>query len=891
MIKLNKAALAAVVATCVAGSAWAQTDAVWNPAIHGGDDSGYSDAANWDINTVPINNGTTFNVTIPNGNDVILDAGVLPGDTVDAFNLGDSSTFTVNPGLSYNVLGAADVGGRIDVDNSSFSAASPTSMFSGRPFLFADNSGSIAIAASSWAASYSGSQTFMWADNGATIDLSTLGNLTANETTSFTDVVTVHALNGGSIDLSNLSSASSNDVLQFLIESGGDIALPNLTTTTGVEFDIHIPSYTLLSLNTANRTDFNIRSGNTISANAMTDQAGGSVNLETNVTFNANALQQMRNTTLTAQNGATFSAPVLTDVAGSTLNLDPGFTFSTASLNNIDGAKISVAGGKVFNSVTATSMTGTYSNNSETVLRAENAGSVLNLASLTSMTLNESTSFVDTLTVHARDNGQINLSNLSSAASNDTLRFLVESGGQIDLSKLTQTTNVQFDVRTGQTLDVNALVDFNGRSIDLAANAALNATALQSMRNATLNAAGGATLNAPALSDVAGSTLNLDPGFTFTTAPLAQIDNSRIFVTGGLNFANVSDSNFVGSYANNSETILQADGAGSVIDLSSVTQATLNETTSFVDTLSIVASAGGQVLMPNVDTLSTNNRLVFHAQGQSTIDLSSLQAVGAGQYEFRVDAEGTLLLGDFTVTNDTTFNINDVTSTVVVNGSLLLDNPAAFNVATGGGLSVAENFSFAITEETAFQSDDGILTMNGSGTFGDPQFLEVGGQDLGLPGVDFGDPEDINDPFLTIGENGNFNLGKLVVGQTGQTATVVELIDAIDNGNRLSPEALYLPGFGGDGLEIFGGSTLNIESINVYAFLDGQWTHLNSLFTDGIVQISLASIVNDPEADGFIVIPEPTSLILLGIGGLAMMRRSSPCGDRRTTHRRLDGRG
>jgi len=870
MSKVNGAMIAAVVVFGAAEAGWGQTDATWDPSVNGGAGLIYSDAANWDINAVPINNGTTFNVDIPGGNGVSFDAFVT-GDTVDTFLLGAGSTFTVNPGLSYNVLGAADVGGRINVDSSSFTAASPTAMFSGRPFLFADNSGSIALGASSWNATYSSAQTIMQADNSATIDLSTLGALSADETTSFTDVLTVHALNGGSIDLSNLTSASSNDVLQFLIESGGNIALPNLTTTTRVEFDIHAPSYTLASLNTANRTDFNVRSGNTVSVNAMTDQAGGSVNLETNATFNANALQQMRNTTLTAQNGATFTAPVLTDVAGSTLTLDPGFTFTTSSLNNIDAARIFVSAGKVFDSVTATAMTGTYSNNSETVLRAENAGSVLDLSSLTSMTLNENTSFVDTLTVHARDNGQINLSNLSTAASNDTLRFLVETGGQIDLSGLNQTTNVQFDVRTGQTLDVNTLADFNGRAIDLAAHATLNATALQSMRNATLNANTGTTFNAPSLSDVTGSTLNLDGGFTFTTAPLAQVDNSRIFVSGGLNFSAVSDNNFVGSYASNSETILQADGAGSVLDLSSVTQVALNETTSFVDTLSIVASAGGTVLLPNVDTLSINDALLVHAQSQSTIDLSSLQAVGGGRYEFRVEAEGTLLLGDFTVTNDTTFNINDVTSTVVVNGSLLLDSPAAFNVATGGGLRVAENFSFAITDETAFQSDDGILTMNGSGTFGDPQFLEVGGQDLGLPGVDFGAPADVNDQFVTIGDDGNFNLGKLVVGEIGQPATVVELIDAIDNGNRASPEALYLPGLGGDGLEIFGGSSLNIESINVYAFLDGQWTHLNALFSDDIVQIPLASIISDPEADGFVVIPEPTSIGLLGLMAVTLL--------------------
>lgn len=868
---LNKAALAAALAIGVAGSAWAQTDAQWNPAINGGDGATYSDPANWDINTVPINNGTTFNVDIPDGGGVTFDAFVT-GTTVDTFALGAGSTFAVNPGLTYNVLGAATIGGRIDVDNSSFSANAATAMFAGRPLLFADSSGSIGIGAPNWSATYSGAQTIVRADNNATIALGSLGGFTANESTSFTDILTVHALNGGTIDLSGLTSATSNDVLRFLIESGGAIDLTALTTTTGVRFDTYIPSYTLPALTEAHRTDFVVRSGNTLEVNALTDRDGGSIDLETNATIQANVLQQMRNTVFTAQNGATFDAPVLTDVAGSTLNLDPGFDFVSGSLNNIDGSKLFVSAGKTFDAVSATAMTGTYSNNSETVLRAEGTGSALDLSSLTSMTLDENTSFTDTLTVHARDNGLIDLSSLSSAGSNDILRFLVESGGQIDLGSLNQTDNAQFDVRSGQTLAVNALADAGGGSVDLATGATLNATSLQALRNATLNAATGAVFNAPTLADVSGSTLNLDDGFAFTTAPLAQVDGSHLFVSGGLNFNAVSDSNFVGAYSG-SRTVLQADGAGSVLDLSSLSQIALDESTSFGDTLSIVASAGGAVLMPNVDTVSTNDGLLFHVRSQSTIDLSSLQAVGGGRYEFRVEAEGTLLLGDFTVTNDTTFNIDDATSNVVVSGSLLLDGPAEFNVATGGGLAVAGNFSFAGDDEAAFQSSSGVLTMNGSGSFGDPQYLEVGGQDLGLPGVDFGDPTDVNNPFVTIGDSGNFNLGKLVIGAGGQSPTVVELLDAIDNGNRQSTEALYLSGIGGDGLEIFGGSTLNIESIDVYAFLDGEWTHLNALFDDGVTQIPLGSIVSDPEADGFVVVPEPATLALLAMGGLLAIRR------------------
>ena len=843
-------------------------DANWTG---GGDGSTYSQIANWDTLDVPINNGTTYDVMIGGTPSVLFDAGV-GSNTVDSLSLAQGATFTVNPGLTLNVLGVSNVGGRINVNNSTFSAPSATSMFSGRPYLFADNGGNINIAAASWAATYSDSQTIMRADN-ATISLATLGSLTANDNTSYTDTLTVHAANNGMIDLSKMVSTSSNDILRFLIESGGNILFTNLTTTNKVQFDIHVPALALPALNTANSTQFIARSGNAITANAMTDQAGGSVTLETNATFNATALQQMRNTTLSAENGATFNAPALTDVAGSTLNLDPGFTFTSGVLNNIDNSRFFVSGGLAFLDVSATAMTGTYSD-SQTVIRAEGAGSSINLSSLTSLSLNDNTSYTDTLTVHARDNGVVNLAGLTSASCNDVLQFLIESGGDIPLPNLNTTSNVRFDVDvptyslpalaqasgttfdigSGSTLTANALTGHLGGSTNLQTNATFNATALQQMRNATLSAENGATFNAPALTDVAGSTLNLDPGFTFTSGVLNNIDNSRFFVSGGLAFLDVSATAMTGTYSD-SQTVIRAEGAGSSINLSSLTSLSLNDNTSYTDTLTVRAGAGGKVDLSGVDTVSTNDKILFHVQSQSEIDLSSLQAVGGGQYEFRVEAEGTLKLGDFTVTNNSAFNINDATSVVNIGGSLLLDNPSTFNVATGGGVSVAGNFSFATTSETAFQSDDGILTMNGSGTFASPQWLEVGGQDLGLP----------TSPLDVLGDDGNFAIGQLVVGQDGQF-TVVQLADAIDNGNRSSFEALYLPGLGGDGLEIFGGSVLNIESINVYAFLDGNWTHLNSLFTGGITEIELSSLVSDPEANGTIIVPEPATPALLALG-------------------------
>ena len=171
---------------------------------------------------------------------------------------------------------------------------------------------------------------------------------------------------------------------------------------------------------------------------------------------------------------------------------------------------------------------------------------------------------------------------------------------------------------------------------------------------------------------------------------------------------------------------MAADGFGAVLDLSSLTTFTANETSSFADTLTVLAENSGKVDMSSVTNLSHERPIANQARpSMGEVDLSSLQSVTGATF-FTVDAESTLKLGNFTVTGNTTFNINDATSIVQVAGSLLLDAPAVFNVATAGGVSIGGNFSFASQDETTFNMEDGILKMVGAGTFGSPQLPRSG---------------------------------------------------------------------------------------------------------------------------------------------------------------------
>ena len=141
-----------------------------------------------------------------------------------------------------------------------------------------------------------------------------------------------------------------------------------------------------------------------------------------------------------------------------------------------------------------------------------------------------------------------------------------------------------------------------------------------------------------------------------------------------------------------------------------------------------------------------------------------------------------------------------------------------------------------------------VIQLAGDGT----RRFEVAGADMG-----------------NVEASNNSSLAQLIVG-SNTTTTDLLLVDLIDNGNRASPETLYLLGSGGlDGLQILNGSTLTIGDIPVYAKISGVMTDLRSLFPVGQMVISFT----EPGSNGFIAIPEPTMVGVLAIGLLAAARR------------------
>ena len=615
-------------------AAHAQLTATWTG---GGGDSNYSNAANWSTGQAPINDLTnTYEVVIPAGVTVNYDVAGA-GNQVDSLSLAGGSTLTMgSPSLALEVLGAADIAGTIHANDGSLAAAALSSSLTGTPHLTASGGGTIQLAAPSFSATYSGAQVVFDADGtGSTLVLNTLDSLVVNESTSFTDPLTIRATNNGVIDLSGVESATSNDRLDFVIASGGDIDLSSLLSTSLVRFQVDKASYTLPTLATASGTTFDAASGTTISTPLLGSMTGSTVSLA---------------------DGSELAAPALTSFQSSAVTLTPTRTFTTGGLVNIDSSRFFLQAGAVFDQVTATTYTGNF-NDARTIMEADGAGTNLDMSSLTSMTLSEGTSFEDVLTIRASNGGLIDLSNVQTIESNDLVELEVQTSGNIDLSSLASTqrvlfdvdvpaytvpvlasaSNSRFDVGASATLNLPMLVQHNGGNVTLAADATINLPALTNLNNVTFSAGANATLDAPLLTDIAGSVLTLSPDITFNTGSLSNVDNTRIFVEGGKVLDSVSDTAYVGSFAANSQTIFQADGAGSLIDFSSMLSFEANENSSFEDALYVRAQNGGKIDLSSIESADSNDLLVFHVISGGDIDLSSLATTQ--RVVFDVDVE------------------------------------------------------------------------------------------------------------------------------------------------------------------------------------------------------------------------------------------------------------
>jgi len=527
-------------------------------------------------------------------------------------------------------------------------------------------------------------------------------------------------------------------------------------------------------------------------------------------------LQSANHMQVTLQNGALMTAG--------------GF----AGDSTITNSRFLVSGGSVLD---APNLRGEFAvrgfASGSTILGAAGAGSRLNLPGLSRLDAGSPPNGTYSQTVSATDGAVIDLSGVRTlvapANAADTLAFSVIRGGRIDLSSLQTASGLTID--TGNTT-------FSGDA------GSFNLGALQTANRMSVDLQNGSTMT---VGGYAGNSV---------------ISNGRFLVSGGsqLNGAALRGEYSVRAFASTS-TILGAAGAGSLLDLSGLH--TLNAASPQNGTYShfVSASDRGVINLSGVRTVVTPDisadSLVFAASSQGTIDISSLRTVtsaAGGGLQFNASTGGRIVVGGFAAGPGVRFSAVDTGSSLGIAGSLSLLNGSTLSAGAGTRIDISGDFSFQQTVESQVNTDLAFVNFSGAGA----HTLEVGGRRAASL------------PAAGAVVTSNFAIGQLSVGQDGVAETLV-LVDAIDNGNRSSPEVLYLNGAAGaNGLHILGGSTVLLSNVDLYFTENGNWVHANELFQNGATTIAYDQ--------GFIsLVPEPGSvaLLLAGLGVVGLRRRQT----------------
>jgi len=523
---------------------------------------------------------------------------------------------------------------------------------------------------------------------------------------------------------------------------------------------------------------------------------------------------------------------------------------------------------------------------------AGGADSVLDLSSLQSLTagFNDGDEDYNIQQIRAWDGARIDLSGVQTvtapaqrdSSDDDRLDFIVSGGGEIDLSglrtinsagygrtrldirnatirldSLVSADRVWFDLNHGDgpgQVEAPSLQTLTNSSIDTQVGVSLNWPSLVRLTSVPLSLADGASFVAEALTQFDGSSsyVTITPLRTFTTGGLEHVNNARFHVRDGATWGVVTGDFAADSYSSTgvwsrtgqvynrdatyTHDLFTAGGADSVLDLSSLQSLTagFNDGDEDYNIQQIRAWDGARIDLSGVQTVtapaqrdsSDDDRLDFIVSGGGEIDLSGLRTInsaGYGRTRLDLSTGGHVILGDLVKTDRVDFRVNDMASSLRVEGNLNLWSSSSVAAALLSRVEITHSLLFHHTDESKIGWDDAYVHMCGTGL----QMLEIGGQDNGLP-TDFGG-------------SGNFGIGQLTVGDPDRPTTV-ELVDMVDNGNREEGrETLYLYGLGinEDGLVIHEGSKLIVDYLDAYAWMDGQWVHLNDWLVDGMAPLTV----------------------------------------------------
>ncbi|WP_428389967.1 LamG-like jellyroll fold domain-containing protein [Mucisphaera sp.] len=417
---------------------------------------------------------------------------------------------------------------------------------------------------------------------------------------------------------------------------------------------------------------------------------------------------------LIVRNGLVNSYPLVTDIANlKFLTLSgEGTTFELPAVTSAPELyDVELADGSTLNLSNVTSIGATISPITYSAVN----GSTINLSNLPTYSTNESSS---QLGIIASDNSSIDLGSVTTVSStnarlpisatlNSTIDLgaattisgadlLIGTGSSIDLSGLSGLTNTTLDYHGGQLLNLSNIASITGdpggvvlRSQGAGSFLTLSGISTLNLSNlATLEAAAGAVLNLPLVTSANSTFTNgrlqirSTNGGEVRTPSLSDLTWVNLIAEDAtLAFPQVGSWNFIVDTSRNSfdlqreDTVLLADGASALIDLSNVTEVRPrvgggNLSTGGAGFAYIEARNGGVADLSDTATIAVTDAspafgpgvVRFTAASGGTIRFDSLTSATANRQaenlQFVIDG-GTMTFPQLDTVQRATFDVRD----------------------------------------------------------------------------------------------------------------------------------------------------------------------------------------------------------------------------------------
>lgn len=515
------------------------------------------------------------------------------------------------------------------------------------------------------------------------------------------------------------------------------------------------------------------------------------------------------------------------------------------------------------------------------ILSASGTGSLLDMSSFGSIiaAYNGGCCSYRDQWVRASSGGVIDLSALTTvvgAAGNGALRFREEGGGQIllpnlvnssgivvyeptsalfSLPSLQSATSAYFITVPGAVFNLPNATNLGSCTLNIAsAGSTISAPLLTTCMSTSISLADGGVFHAPALKIFDYSAVQLNPQRTFTVPAFTSIHGSSLRVFGGSHFGVVATSYTTASALGD---ILTADGAGSLLDVSKLTEirTPYNGGCCSYGENRVRASSSGVVDLSSVDTLqgvANNGWLRIRAESDGIIKLDALRQTTLAVYFEAFGADLNMPLLESSVS--ASFNVG-VFDTISME-SLAEAKACTFNISDGGTVIAPslETFESSFVELTPSRFFDAppFKKINESRIFlkeGKQLAVAAGGYiNSGRPG----------DTFTADGFNTLLDLSTLTTFSApwnGQCCSYGEVVVRASNSGQVDLSGLTsVTGASGNGLTrfdavsggtlVFGSPVFGAGYTRISA--DGVFSHLRfrSLRLRAAAQIQLTLVSN-----------------------------------------------